>query len=77
MGLTVAIGVFGFALRRSGYPLVPVLLGLILGPLLETNFRRSLMLSENGAWIFVSSPLSAGLLIGAAVLAIYFARQHR
>ena len=77
MGLTVAIGVFGFVLRRSGYPLVPVLLGLILGPLLETNFRRSLMLSENGAWIFVSSPLSAGLLIGAAVLAIYFARQHR
>ena len=77
MGLTVAIGIFGYTLRRFGYPLVPVLLGLILGPLLETNFRRSLMLSENGAWIFVSSPLSAVLLIGAAVLAIYFARQNR
>ena len=77
IGLTVAIGIFGFTLRRFDYPLVPVLLGLILGPLLETNFRRALMLSDNGAWIFVSSPLSAGLLIGALALALYFARRRR
>ena len=73
MALTVALGAAGFALRRFGYPLVPILLGLILGPLLETNFRRTLMLSDDGAWIFLTSPLSAGLLLAAAALVAYFA----
>jgi len=75
MGLTVAIGVLGLALRRSGYPLVPVLLGLLLGPPLETNFRRALLVSDHGAWIFVSSPISAALLVAAVGITAYFVRR--
>ena len=75
MYLTVAIGILGFVLRRFGYPLVPILLGLLLGAPLETNFRRALIVSENGVWIFLTSPISAVLLVASALLAIYFARR--
>jgi putative tricarboxylic transport membrane protein len=76
LGLTVAIGVVGFALRRFGYPLVPLLLGFLLGAPLETNFRRALMVSDEGAWIFVKSPLSALLLLAAIALAVFLRRRR-
>ena len=76
LGLTVAIGVVGYALRRFGYPLVPLLLGFLLGAPLETNFRRALMASDEGAWIFVKSPVSALLLLAATALAVFFQRRR-
>jgi len=76
LGLTVAIGVVGYLLRRFGYPLVPLLLGFLLGAPLETNFRRALIVSDEGAWIFVRSPLSAALLIMALVLVVFFQRRR-
>ena len=76
LGLTVAIGVVGYALRRFGYPLVPLLLGFLLGAPLETNFRRALMVSDEGAWIFVKSPVSALLLLAATALAVFFQRRR-
>jgi putative tricarboxylic transport membrane protein len=77
LGLTVAIGVVGYALRRFGYPLVPLLLGFLLGAPLETNFRRALMVSDEGAWIFLKSPLSALLLLAAIALAVFFQSRRQ
>ena len=74
IGLTVAIGIVGYGLRRFGYPLVPLLLGFLLGAPLETNFRRALVVSDEGAWIFVTSPVSAALLVAALVLVVFFKR---
>jgi putative tricarboxylic transport membrane protein len=68
MYLTVAVGVGAFVLRRFGYPVIPILLGLILGPMLEANFRRSLILSEGDPTVFVRSPVSLALLLAAIVL---------
>jgi len=76
LGLTVAIGVIGYVLRRFGYPLVPLLLGFLLGAPLETNFRRALMVSDEGAWIFVKSPLSALLLLATVALAAFFQKRR-
>lgn len=76
LGLTVAIGVLGYTLRRFGYPLVPLLLGFLLGAPLETNFRRALMVSDEGAWIFLKSPLSALLLLSAIALAVLFQKRR-
>ena len=45
-----------------------ILLGLLVGPLLESNFRRALIVSEHGPLIFLQSPISAGLLVLAGVL---------
>lgn len=77
MALTVGVGIAGYALRRFGYPLVPVLLGLLLGAPFEANFRRALIVSDHGAWIFLRSPISALLLILAGGLALYFARTNK
>ncbi len=66
----------GYALRGFGYPLVPLLLGFLLGAPLETNFRRALMVSDEGAWIFVKSPVSALLLFAATALAVFFQRRR-
>ena len=67
MYVAVGIGVFGYVLRTFGYPVIPLLLGLILGPMLESNFRRALILSEGDPLVLVSSPISAGLLLVAVL----------
>ena len=72
MGLTVGFGVLAYLLRCEGFPLVPVLVGFLVGPLLESNFRRALIVSDRGPLIFLESPISAGLLGLAGLLAWYF-----
>ncbi len=56
-------GIVGFAMLRRGYPLVPTVLGLILGPMIETNYRRALTLSSGSHTTFLESPISAVLLV--------------
>ena len=49
-------GVVGFAMLRAGYPLAPAVLGLILGPMIETNYRRGpLTLSSGSHTVFLES----------------------
>ncbi len=55
---------------------IPLLLGFLLGAPLETNFRRALIVSEDGAWIFLESPVSAVLLVTTVALAV-FSRNQR
>lgn len=56
-------GLVGYVLRSLEYPMPPLLLGLVLGPLLENSFRLSLELSDSGPLIFVQRPWSLGLVI--------------
>jgi putative tricarboxylic transport membrane protein len=63
-----ALGVAGFFLRKGGFPLAPVILGLVLGPLLEQEFRRSLAISSGDPSIFFTRPLSV-IFLSLAVLA--------
>ena len=58
----VAFGLIGFALRRFGYPVAPLVLGIVLGDLLEKNFRRGLVLSDGDLTPFVTRPICAVLL---------------
>jgi putative tricarboxylic transport membrane protein len=60
-------GVFGYCLRRIGCEPAPLVLGFILGPMLEEQFRRTLLLSDGDFLVFVTRPLSA-TLIGVTVL---------
>ncbi|MFX5656594.1 tripartite tricarboxylate transporter protein TctA, partial [Acinetobacter baumannii] len=46
----------------------PLLLGFVLGPMMEENFRRTLLLSRGDFHVFVERPLSLGLLVAAAAL---------
>jgi putative tricarboxylic transport membrane protein len=64
-----AIGALGFYLRRCEFPIAPVILGVILGPLMEAQFRRTLIVSDGDLSALVSRPLSIALMI-LALLAI-------
>lgn len=63
-----ACGLVGYILRKLGFPLAPIILAMVLGEMMETNFRRALI-SAKGDWaIFYNSPLTM-LLIALAILA--------
>ncbi|PSL79214.1 hypothetical protein C7T35_38775 [Variovorax sp. WS11] len=63
-------GIVGYAFHKLGCEPAPLLLGLILGPMMEENLRRALLLSR-GSWdVLVTRPISAGLLIAAALLLV-------
>jgi putative tricarboxylic transport membrane protein len=66
----LAFGLIGFALRHYGYPMAPLVLGIVLGDLLEKNLRRALVLSDGDLTPFFTRPISAvfaALIIGTVV----------
>ena len=63
-------GLLGFAMRRWDIPVGPAVIGLILGPLAETQFRRTLSISQGDATVFFTQPISAGFLAVTAALVI-------
>ena len=65
---TLVIGVAGYVLLRLGFHPAPVLLGFVLGPRLEENFRRALTLSRGDLRVFVDTPISATFVSLAACL---------
>jgi TctA family transporter len=71
MLFTAGFGLFGYILIRFGCEPAPMVLGFILGPLMEENLRRSLVLSRGDPMIFVQRPISAVLLaLSACVVAL-------
>lgn len=64
-------GVVGHFMRRLGFPPAPLLLGLVLGPFLEQNFRRSLMLSRGDIMTFVERPISGGIVAVTILIVVY------
>ncbi|GAB2585591.1 tripartite tricarboxylate transporter permease [Microlunatus antarcticus] len=67
--ILLVIGLLGFAMRRFGWPVAPAVIGLILGPVAETNLRRALAISDGDLTVLVSSPFSVVVLL-VAVLAV-------
>ena len=61
-------GLVGYVFHKLGAEPAPLLLGLILGPMMEENLRRALLLSRGDWSVFVTRPISAGLLAGAVLL---------
>ena len=71
IGLVLAIGVMGYGMRLLKIPVLPLVLGLVLGSLVESNYRRSLLISSGEHSIFVTDPVSLVLLLLAAALTLY------
>jgi putative tricarboxylic transport membrane protein len=67
LGMLMIFGVLGYLMRLYGYPIAPVVVGLILGPMAEQQLRRALAISQGDWSTLVSTPLSAGLLAFAAL----------
>lgn len=64
------IGLGGFVLRLMGAPIAPVMIGLILGPAAEQHLRRALSISQGDWTVFLTHPLSAALLLVAAIIVL-------
>ena len=58
-----AIGVLGFFMRRFDFPIAPVILGVILGPLMEAQFRRTLLVCDGDFGAFLDRPFAVVLLL--------------
>ncbi|MCC1492063.1 tripartite tricarboxylate transporter permease [Cognatishimia sp. F0-27] len=65
--LIAAFGVAGYLLRKADYPLAPLVLALVLGPLMEKSFRQTLIAEQGNVLAFIERPLS-GFFIALAVL---------
>jgi TctA family transporter len=65
--LTALFGIFGFVCMQFGFPLAPMLLGFVLGPMMEENLRRAMLMAGGDPSIFVRRPISLAF-IAATVL---------
>ena len=68
VGLMALFGVLGYALLKFGFEPAPMLLGFVLGPLMEENLRRALAVSRGDVSVFVTRPISATLLAVSLLL---------
>lgn len=68
VGEVLAFGVMGSIFMALDFPLAPVVLGCVLGPLVEVNFRTALLLSRGDLLVFLERPISAAFLIACALL---------
>ncbi|HET7410640.1 MAG TPA: tripartite tricarboxylate transporter permease [Paracoccaceae bacterium] len=75
MWVALAIGIFAYVLRVMRYPIVPMLMGIILGPYFEEYLRRSLITHDGNPLIFFTSPISLGILVLTAFF-VYFLRYR-
>ena len=67
--LMLGFGLAGFLLEKIGFPLVSIILGVVLGPIAESELRRSLAMSRGDFSIFAERPISA-ILLGLAVILV-------
>ena len=67
LGMLILFGIMGYALRLYGYPVAPVVVGLILGPMAEQQLRRALAIAQGDWSTLVSTPVSAILLLISAL----------
>jgi putative tricarboxylic transport membrane protein len=68
--LLYVIGLVGFLMRRYDIPVAPVIVGMILGPLAEQQFRRALAISQGDMTVFISHPISATVFAITALVLI-------
>ena len=76
VGLVLGVGVLGYILRVCKVPILPMVLGVVLGFMIESNYRRSMLISGEDYMIFVTDKVSLGLLLLAVALTLYSTWQE-
>lgn len=69
--IALAFGVLGYLMVKFNYPLPPLILGMILGPIIESNLRRSLIQTDEGLLIFFTRPISLLFIIVTVLTLLY------
>jgi putative tricarboxylic transport membrane protein len=68
VGVALAFGVIGYGLRYFAVPFLPMVLGVVLGFMVESNYRRALVLSNGDLTTFIRNPIAASLLAAAVIV---------
>ena len=68
--LMSVFGVVGYLLRKQGVPMAPLILGFVLGDMMEQNLRRALSITDGDVGILVESPISIGLWVLSALMLV-------
>ena len=63
VAMAIAAGIFGYVMRRYGFPLITIVIGYILGPLAERSYLQSMQISDDSLMIFVTEPIALILMI--------------
>ena len=71
--MTIAFGALGYLFHKLGCEAAPLILGFILGPMMEENLRRALLISRGDPMVFFTSPISCGLLLVSLLLLVVVA----
>ena len=74
--VALVLGLLGFIMTKADFPMAPAVLGLVLGGRFESEFRRSLQISNNSFAVFVRRPIAFGLILAAAILIILSTVMH-
>ena len=78
LGMVLAAGAIGYLMRVFGYPFLPLVLGLVLGYMIESNYRRSLVMTNGDHVVFLEDPISLLFLAAAVVfVAVAVVREAR
>jgi putative tricarboxylic transport membrane protein len=79
--LTALFGIFGFVCMKLGFPPAPMLLGYVLGPMMEENLRRAMLMSGGDPSVLVTRPISLAFIIATVaillVMVVPVVRQRR
>ncbi|MBP6738139.1 MAG: tripartite tricarboxylate transporter permease, partial [Rhodobacteraceae bacterium] len=76
LAMMFGVGALGYVMRVYDFPIAPVLIGLILGPMAEVQLRRALAVGQGDPLIFVSTPLSAVLVAASVLIVVVPAALH-
>lgn len=68
--LMLIFGVVGYLMRKLDYPMAPMVLAIVLGPLAESSMRQALLMSHGSALVFFERPIAAGIMVFAILLFI-------
>jgi putative tricarboxylic transport membrane protein len=76
VGLALVFGAIGYGMRICRVPVLPMVLGVVLGFMVESNYRRALVLSGGDHWTFLQDRISAALLLVTALVVIASLVRH-
>lgn len=69
--LVAFFGLLGYALRVLQYPAAPLLLGFVLGPMMEEHFRRAMLIARGDYWVFIERPISATVIVLTVMVVLW------
>lgn len=71
VGIMIVLGILGYLMRKTGFPLAPLFLAVVLGPLIEKNMKQSLLVSLGDYSIFFTKPISLVFMVLTIVMILW------